>query len=426
MNEIRDSGPTDGSATFGGPKDSGSAGFAGAKPPGQRPLVVVIFGLLSAIGPLSIDIYLPALPAIRTSFGADQAGALLTLSSFFVGFGLGQLFWGPLSDRFGRRWPLLAGLVLYFLASIVCTLGSTIEAMIFWRLVQALGGSAVPVLVQAMVRDLYDRDHGARILSLMMLVMGAAPIGAPLLGGQILIWLDWRWIFGVLAIFGAVSLGAAFLLPETLARSARRKTRAVAMIVGYIELFGSRRYLGYMFCGAFFYAALFSFIAGSPFVYIDYFRVPPEFFGFLFGANIVGMMTTSFINARLVVGRGSDALLRLGCGVAAGAGVVLAVTGSTGIGGIYGIAIPVFAILSMMGFVGGNATSGALSIYPGRAGAAAALSGAMQLVMGAVMGAIVGWAADGTPGPMSLIIFAVAVLSLLFNLTLVGVRREVN
>ena len=185
---------------------------------------IFIFGFLSAIAPLSIDIYLPALPMLREALGANEAQTLLTLSAFFVGFGTGQLFLGPLSDRFGRKRPLLAGLIVYGVASVACARASSMPDLIVWRFVQAFGGSIVPTLVQAMVRDLYDRDQSARILSLNMLVTASAPVVAPLIGGQVLLWLDWRAIFWVLVGFGLVALLAALALPETLGRIAPQRS----------------------------------------------------------------------------------------------------------------------------------------------------------------------------------------------------------
>src|SRR5271155_3259784 len=167
---------------------------------------IFIFGFLSAIAPLSIDIYLPALPMLRHALAADEAQTLFTLSAFFIGFGAGQLLLGPLSDRFGRKRPLLAGLALYTVASVGCAQADTMSAIVLWRLVQAFGGSVVPSAVQAMVRDLYDRNQSARILSLNMLVTASAPIVAPLIGGQVLLWFDWRAIFWVLVGFGLISL----------------------------------------------------------------------------------------------------------------------------------------------------------------------------------------------------------------------------
>jgi DHA1 family bicyclomycin/chloramphenicol resistance-like MFS transporter len=390
-------------------------------PPAGRWLILT-FGFLSAMAPLSVDIYLPALPMLQTTFAADEARTLLTLSAFLVGFGVGQLFLGPLSDRFGRKRPLIAGLILYLVASVACALAPSIGAVIFWRFVQAVGGCAVPVMVQAMVRDLFDRDQGARVFSLNMLVMGAAPIVAPLIGGQVMLWFDWRAIFWVLAVFGVLALGCAITLPETLSLARRNQAHPVAMILGYGELFRSRRYVGYVFGLAFYYCALFGFIAGSPFAYIEHFGVPPQYYGFLFGVNIVGMMAGSILNARIVIRRGSDRLLRIGCIIGLCGGVLLAVTGTQGLGGIAGIAIPSFIMLSMLSMIGANATSGALALFPHRAGSAAALSGALQFGMGALAGAVVGWLADGTPGPMCVVMFGGVAVALLLNLALVRGR----
>ena len=381
---------------------------------------IFIFGFLSAIAPLSIDIYLPALPMLREALGANEAQTLLTLSAFFVGFGTGQLFLGPLSDRFGRKRPLLAGLIVYGIASVACARASTMPDLILWRFVQAFGGSIVPTLVQAMVRDLYDRDQSARILSLNMLVTASAPVVAPLIGGQVLLWLDWRAIFWVLVGFGLIALLAALALPETLGESRRNEAHPLAMLLGYFELLRSRRYVGYVACSTFYFCCLFAFIAGSPFVYIEYFGVPPQYYGFLFGVNMLGMIATTFINSRIVVRRGADRLLRIACWIGAAGAVVLLATGLHGVGGVAGIALPLFVVLSVLTVVASNAISGALSVFPNRAGSAAALAGALQFGAGALTSAVVGWFANGTPRPMIVIICAGAIASLVANLLLIG------
>ena len=381
---------------------------------------IFIFGFLSAIAPLSIDIYLPALPMLREALGANEAQTLLTLSAFFVGFGTGQLFLGPLSDRFGRKRPLLAGLIVYGVASVACARASSMPDLIVWRFVQAFGGSIVPTLVQAMVRDLYDRDQSARILSLNMLVTASAPVVAPLIGGQVLLWLDWRAIFWVLVGFGLVALLAALALPETLGESRRNEAHPLAMLLGYFELLRSRRYVGYVACSTFYFCCLFAFIAGSPFVYIEYFGVPPQYYGFLFGVNMLGMIATTFINSRIVVRRGADRLLRIACWIGAAGAVVLLATGLRGVGGVAGIALPLFVVLSVLTVVASNAISGALSVFPNRAGSAAALAGALQFGAGALTSAVVGWFADGTPRPMIVVICAGAIAALVANLLLIG------
>ena len=385
---------------------------------------IFIFGFLSAIAPLSIDIYLPALPMLRNALAADEAQTLFTLSAFFIGFGTGQLLLGPVSDRFGRKRPLLAGLVLYIIASVGCALATTISAIVFWRFVQALGGSVVPMAVQAMVRDLYNRNESARILSLNLLVTASAPVAAPLIGGQVLLWLDWRAIFWVLVGFGALSFFAAFILPETLDRPRRNQAHPLAMLLGYFELLRTPRYVGYVTCSTFYFFCLFAFIAGSPFVYIEYFGVPPQYYGFLFGVNMIGMITTSYVNSRIVLHYGADRLLRIACAVGAAGSLVLLATTVSGFGGIAGIALSLFVVLSLLTVVASNAISGALAVAQNRAGAGAALAGALQFGGGAVTSAAIGWLADGTPRPMSAIICAGAVTALAANLVLLGSARE--
>jgi len=384
---------------------------------------IFIFGFLSAMAPLSIDIYLPALPMLRQALAADETQTLLTLSAFFVGFGVGQLVLGPLSDRFGRKSPLLAGLVVYVIASAGCALGTSMSAVVFWRAVQAFGGSVVPTAVQAMVRDLYDRNESARVLSLNLLVTASAPVIAPLLGGQVLLLFDWRAIFWVLVAFGAVSFLVALALPETLSESRRQEAHPLAMLLGYVELFRSRRYVGYVTCSTLYFWCLFAFIAGSPFVYIEYFGVPPQYYGFLFGINTIGMMTSSYINSRIVVQRGADRLLRIACAIGAAGSVVLLAVSVGGFGAAAGIALPLFVVLSLVTMVASNAVSGALSVFPNRAGAAAAMAGALQFGGGAFASAMVGALADGTPRPMTIIICAGAVGSLLANLLILGKPR---
>jgi MFS transporter, DHA1 family, multidrug resistance protein len=380
---------------------------------------IFIFGFLSAIAPLSIDIYLPALPMLRQALAADEAQTLFTLSAFFIGFGLGQLLLGPLSDRFGRKPPLIVGLAIYIVASIACALATSMSDVVLWRFVQAFGGAVVPTVIQAMVRDLYDRNQSARILSLNMLVTASAPVVAPLIGGQVLLWFDWRAIFWVLVGFGSISLLAAFALPETLGSSRRNEAHPLTMVLGYFEFFRSVRYVGYVACSTLYFCCLFAFIAGSPFVYIEYFGVPPQYYGFLFGVNVLGMVTLTFINSRIVVQRGADRLLRWACVIGAAGGLILLATGLSGAGGITGLALPLFVVLSLLTVVASNAISGALSVFPNRAGAAAALAGALQFGAGALVSAAVGWFADGTPRPMTAIICIGAVAALGANFVLI-------
>lgn len=378
---------------------------------------IFIFGFLSAITPLSTDIYLPALPTLQKTLAADEAQTLYTLSVFFIGFGAGQLLFGPLLDRFGRKPPLLCGLAVYIAASVGCALATSMPMIVVWRFVEALGGSIAPIAVQAMVRDRYARDESARILSLNLLVIASAPIIAPLIGGQVLLWLDWRFIFWVLVAFGGLAFLAALALPETLAAERRSKAHPFALLLGYVALLRNTRYLGYIACSTSYFCCLFAFISGSPFAYIEYFGVKPQFYGFLFGVNMVGMIAASFVNSRIVVRRGADPLLRAACMVGAAAGLVLLATGLSGFAGLPGIALPMFVVLSLLSVVSSNAVSGALAAAP-NAGAAAALAGALQFGGAALTSAATGWVADGTPRPMTALICAGALAALTANLLL--------
>ena len=194
-----------------------------------------------AFAPLAIDMYLPALPAIGRDLAAPPAAVQLSLSSFFLGFGIGQLVWGPLGDRFGRRGPIVAGIVLYIIGCVACALTADADHLVLWRFVQAFGACAAPVLARAMVRDLFPQDQAARMLSLMMLIMGIAPMVAPLLGGQVLVWSGWRMIFWGLAIFGLVVLAGLYTIPESLHADKRRRIGIGAMLTGYLRSPSSRR-----------------------------------------------------------------------------------------------------------------------------------------------------------------------------------------
>jgi len=372
----------------------------------------------------AFDRYLPAGAAdvaagTRCRRSADAVYAI----GFFIGFGAGQLVLGPLADRFGRKGPPLAGLALYSVASVACALAGSMHSIVLWRLAQACGGAAVPTAVQAMVRDLYDRNQSARVLSLNMMVTASAPIVAPLIGGQVLLWFDWRAIFWVLVAFGLVSLLAALTLPETLTPERRNAAHPLAMVLGYFEFLHSRRYLGYLACSTFYFCCLFAFIAGSPFVYIEYFGISPQHYGFLFGVNMLGMVAMSTVNGRIVVQRGADRLLRLALFAGAGASLVLLATGLSGFGGVVGIAAPLFVVLALLTVVASNAISGALSVFPNRAGAAAALAGALQFGAAALISAAVGFFANGTPRPMIVIICLGAIAALLANLLLLRTAR---
>jgi MFS transporter, DHA1 family, multidrug resistance protein len=364
--------------------------------------LTLILGSLAAFGPLSIDMYLPSLPTLAQDFRADTAAAQLTLSIFFVGLACGQTLYGPLADRYGRRLPLLVGCGLYAVASIACALATSIESLVVLRLVQALGGCAGMVLSRSVVRDLFEERESARMLSFLMLVMGVAPITAPLIGGQLLLLFGWRAIFWLLGGFGLLCLAlVAFGLPESL--PAERRNRAgVAQALGvYGRLLADRRYLGYALAGGFVSAGMFAYISGSPFVVIELYGVSPQQYGWIFGTNALGIITASQLNRWLLARHQGDAILFVTLSVAAAASVALALVAASGAGGLAGLLVPLFFCIASVGLVGPNTTAAAMAPYGRMAGSASALLGTLQFVVGAAAGMIVGALYNGTALPMA-------------------------
>lgn len=387
--------------------------------PAQSPFFIAALGVLMSFGPMGTDMYLPGMPAIGTDMHATQGQVQWTLSAFFLGFGVGQLLWGALGDRFGRRGPVATGILLYAVGCVGCSMTGDITHLAFWRFVQALGACAGPVLVRAMIRDVFERDRAASALSMMMLVMGAAPIIAPLIGGQILVWANWRWIFWAQAIFGAVAMLALLTLPETLPRATRTSLRPMVLVESYRKLLTNRAYLGYAVGSSFIYAGMFAFISGSPFVYIELFGVRPENYGYLFGINIVGMIILNTINSRIVLRFGSDRLLRAGTALSAASGLLLVLVALEGWGGLWGLVGCLFLFMALTGLTNANAMAGAMQSFPQMAGTASALAGMLQFSSGALSGWLVGLLADGTAVPMALVIGVSALISLSLNLLLV-------
>ncbi len=388
-----------------------------------RPDHLAVTALLSALiafGAISTDLYLPSLPAIGRAFASDTAEVQLTLSVFLAGFALSQIAHGPLSDRFGRRPVLLAGFLIYFLATLACMAATGIEWLIGARFVQAVGACAGVVVGRAVVRDIYGRERAAKALSYMSMAMALAPALGPILGGLLQLWFGWRANFLVLAIFGAASLlGVMVLLPETNKWRDPEATRPGRLLANYRTLLSHRSYLGYVLVGAGAYAGIFSFISGSAFVLIETLGLSPAAYGFCFAAVVVGYMVGAFASGRLTLRLGIDRLIlcggligSLGGGLAAG----LALAGVVGVAAIVG---PVFVFMIGAGLMLPNALAGAIGPFPRMAGAASALLGFIQMGLAALVGIAVGHLHDGTPRAMMLAIAAVALVALVSYLTLV-------
>lgn len=365
----------------------------------------VILGALAALGPLAIDMYLPSFPAIGRELGAGASQVEVTVSTYFLGLTLGQLVYGPISDRVGRKPPLYWGLALFAAASVGCAFAGGIAALIALRFVQALGGCVSMMIARAVVRDAFDDAHAARVLALLMLVMGVAPVAAPMLGGWVLGVAGWRWIFHLLAVYAVLCLAAtAMLLPETLPPERRHRHGLWRVFATYGELLADRSFIANALAGSFVMAAMFAYIAGSPFVFIEVFGVDPARYGYFFGANALGIMAAARITGRLAPRLSPDRVLGVALAVVAIAGVVLAVDGLTGFGGFPGILVPLFVIVASVGCVAPLSTVLAMGRQGARAGSASALMGTLQFGLGAVAGGLVGALNNGTPSAMVLVI----------------------
>ena len=369
--------------------------------------VALVLGALTAMGPLAIDMYLPALPTIARELHASNGAVQISLSVYFVGIALGQAFYGPLSDRAGRKRALYVGLSLFFLSSFGCALAPNVASLIVFRFLQALGGCAPLVVPRAVVRDYFDARGSARMLSVLMLVMGMAPILAPLIGGQLLVHLGWRSIFGLLAAYSAIWLIAVMVgLRESLPVHRRRRQSASAIAAVYGRLLRDRHYMGHVLAGALIFSGLLAYISGSPFVFIELFHVRPERFGVYFGVNALGIMAAAQLNRRLAQQYEPARIIRVVLTISFLAGLTLLIDAATGIGGFAGILVPLFVFIATHGIVMPNTTALAMAPHGSVAGSASALLGTIQFVLGAIMGSLVGALSNGTAVPLAGVVAA--------------------
>lgn len=387
-----------------------------SRPPART---MAVLGVLLAFASISTDLYLPAMPSMMAGLHASQETLQYSISGYLIGFALGQLFWGPIGDRFGRRIPIAIGLVLFMVGSVGCALSGDAYELIASRLVQALGACASVVLARAMVRDLYERDQAAKVLSTLMTIMAVAPLLGPSVGGLILRVGSWQTIFWALVLIGIGTLAALFSVPETLPESRRNTDSVASALKAYGSLVTNKRLLGYAGAVGFFYSAVFAYVSSSAFAYIDYHHLSPQLYGVVFAVGTVGLMAANYVNSRLVTRFGSDRMLRIGGVGATITGAALALVTATDLGGLPAMAICLWMFTAMNGFITANAISGALSGFPSRAGAVSALVGSIQYGSGVIGSAVAGAMADGTPWPMGCVI-ALSGLGSLLSLTLIS------
>uniref|UniRef100_UPI00404B40F1 Bcr/CflA family multidrug efflux MFS transporter n=1 Tax=Cephaloticoccus sp. TaxID=1985742 RepID=UPI00404B40F1 len=385
-----------------------------------RWLLILILGSLTAFVPLSIDMYLPAFPQIAEEFGTEIGQVQLTLSIYMIGMALGQMLYGAMSDRWGRRRILLWGMAVFILATVGCAVSGSIGALMLWRFGVAMGGSAGMVMTRAIVRDSFDVKESANIFSLLMLVMGAAPLLAPFIGGQLLLFTGWRGIFWLLATFATVCMVAVLkFMPETLAPDQRARHGIVGVLGVYGELFRDRVYIGYVLSIGCVSAMLFSYIAGSPTFYIEQYGVSAQSFGIFFGLNSGGIIMASQANRWLLKRMSPRKALEAAYALNTTMALVLALQVWTGWGGFPASVAVLFVVVGSTGFLFPNIMALAMAPKGRVAGSASALMGTVQFGLGGTAGTAVGLLYNGTAIPMAVVLATCSVIgcTMLWGLT---------
>lgn len=386
---------------------------------------ILLLGALVAFGPLSIDLYLPALPAMAAGLAASAEAVQLTITVFLAGFSVGMLFYGPISDRYGRRTVLLSGIALFALASLACVLAVAVEQLILARFLQALGGGAASVLARAVVRDVYTPTEAIRKLSLMAMVTAIAPLLAPILGSVLLEHFGWRGTFGALLVWGLLSLlVVCFQLPETLPAERRGQLSLASAFAAYGRLLSDPAAVGLLLAGGMSFAAMFAYITGGPFYFIELHGYSPLAFSLLFAANALGIFTANFLNSRLVRRQGAAVMAGVGSGCGFVGALLLWVASGVG-DALPAVLAGLFIVVSMTGLLGANCVGLLMARYPQNAGAAAALFGASQFGLGMLASATISYFHEPNGRVMAWVILAVSAMSLLgwFCFRLCGERR---
>lgn len=367
---------------------------------------MAILSGMTAFAPLSIDMYLPATPSMTRDLAAPASAGALTVAAFYVGLCLGQLIHGPLSDRLGRRPPLIAGIALFVVASAGAALSGAVGMLIAMRFLQALGGCAGMVVGRAVVRDRFTPDESAHVFSILLLVMSLAPVIAPLLGSYVLLVASWRAIFWILTAFGLlIWFGALFGLKESRSEASASHAREESAFRSYVTLLGEPKVMGYALLAGCSHMGLLTYLAITPEVLIGGFGLTAREFGWTIAVNGVGLVTANFLNRRLLGRYRYDVILRRANLLSIVASAALFVDAFTGFGGLVGIVVPLFFIVGLIGFTQPNAFAGALAHDPRRAGAASALVGCFQFGAGALGATIASAFHDGTARPMAAVIF---------------------
>ena len=378
--------------------------------------LLLLLGALTAFAPLSIDMYLPALPMLELEFDTPTEMVQLSLTSFFIAFALGQVIYGPLADRFGRKKPLYAGLLIFTIASVGCAIAPTVGFLIAMRFFQGLGACAGAVLARAMVRDLFPPAEMRRVYSMLILVMGIAPILAPIFGSYILAWKGWMMIFATLTAIGGICLVMAFFrLPETHASNKRRRIDIGSIFSFYGQLLSDWSFLRHALAGSISMAGMFAYITGSPHMFITLHHLSTKDYSWLFGLNALGLIGLSQVNGRLLGGIPAEKVMRSAIVAQTVAGILLLLAGISGAGGIIGIVLPLFVYIACVGLIAPNATTLAMTSHGKDAGMASAMIGLLQFSLAALATVAVSTMEEirGDALPMTLAIATCAVIGFL-------------
>ncbi|MEY4761163.1 MAG: hypothetical protein RLZZ200_1019 [Pseudomonadota bacterium] len=366
--------------------------------------LMAVLCTLMGFASISTDFYLPAMPTMARDLHADAGTLEQTVAAYLIGFSLGQLFWGPVGDRFGRKRPIAVGLLFFVIGSAGCAMADSTMAVIVWRVVQACGACAGVVLSRAMVRDLFGPERSGPMMSTLISIMAIAPLIGPLLGGAILAAAGWRAIFWTLVGVGLLTAAGLATIPETLPSSRRAAGTLWDSFRSYPALLVDRRVMACALLGGGYYVGVYAYVAGSPFAFITFHGVSPQAYGLLFALGILGIMAANQLNIRLLRLTSSDVLIRSGTFAAALSGAVLLVNAGFGWGGLWGLVLPCVAYVSASGLLVANSMGVAMGHRPQQAGAVSALLGAAQYGCGVLGSAAVGAFANGTPVPMGLAI----------------------
>jgi len=388
--------------------------------------IVFILGLLAMLMPLSIDMYLPALPVIAEQFGVPAGSAQMTLSTYILGFALGQLLYGPMADSLGRKPVILGGTLVFAAAAAACAMSQSIDHLIVMRFFHGLAAAAASVVINALMRDIYPKEEFSRMMSFVMLVTTVAPLVAPMVGGAVLVWFSWHAIFWILAL--AALLASAmifFFIKETLPAEHRHKFHIRTTLGNFASLFRHKRVLSYMLASGFSFAGMFSFLSAGPFVYIELNHVSPQHFGYYFALNVVFIFVLTMINSRFVRRVGALNMFRIGLWIQFVMAMWMVVTAFFDVG-FWTLVVGIAAFVGCISMVSSNAMAVILDEFPHMAGTASSLAGTFRFGIGAIVGALLSLATFTSAWPMLWSIALCATGSILFCLYASRPRKAVK